>query len=98
MSTGHTEIGSVFGFRNWVHPTPWVGDSPVSRLESFVKAVNVAGFCMAGPEYISMIAGEAKQPRKTITRAFKTIMARLLVFYMGGAICVGLLVPSDDET
>lgn len=53
---------------------------------------------MAGPDYISMIAGEATNPRKTLPRAFKTIMLRLIVFYIGGAFCVGVLVPSNDET
>ena len=53
---------------------------------------------MGGPEYISMIAGEAKDPRKTVPRAFKTILARLIVFFLGGALSVGILVPYDDKT
>lgn len=53
---------------------------------------------MGGPEYISMIAGEAKHPRKSVSRAFKTIVARLIVFFIGGALCVGILVPYDDPT
>ena len=45
-----------------------------------------------------MIAGEARDPRKTIPRAFKTIMVRLLFFFIGGALCVGILVPYNDKT
>lgn len=45
-----------------------------------------------------MIAGEATDPRKTVPRAFKTIMARLVVFFIGGALCVGILVPYNDPT
>lgn len=63
---------------------------------SFLNAVNVAGFVMGGPEYISMIAGEAKDPRKTMPRAFKTIMIRLIIFFIGGALAVGILVPYND--
>ena len=37
-----------------------------------------------------MIAGEAKDPRRTVPRAFRTIMTRLIVFFIGGAICVGV--------
>jgi hypothetical protein len=32
---------------------PWAGADPSNRLMSFVNAVNVAAFCMGGPEYIS---------------------------------------------
>jgi len=93
-----TQIGSRFGFRYWKEPTPWVGDSPATRLESFINAVNVAGFCMGGPEYLSMIAGEAVDPRRTVPRAFNTIVTRLIIFFIGGALCVGMLVPSNDST
>jgi amino acid transporter len=75
---------------------------------SFVNAVNVAGFCMGGPEYISsryiayvygvcidlfiVIAGESREPRRTVPRAFSTIMTRLIVFFIGGCLCVGVSV------
>lgn len=91
-------LQSRFGFRYWKNPGPWAGDSSSTRLESFINAVNTAGFCIGGPEYISMIAGEATDPRKTVPRAFKTIMARLVVFFIGGALCVGILVPYNDPT
>lgn len=46
---------------------------------------------------IAVIAGEAKDPRRTVPRAFRTIIARLLVFFVGGGLCVGvsLLVQMD---
>lgn len=90
---GGNPIHDKFGFRYWRDPGPWAGNSPSTRLESFINAVNVAGFCMGGPEYISMIAGEARDPRRTIPRAFRTIMARLLIFFMGSAVCVGVRRP-----
>ncbi|WWC68368.1 uncharacterized protein I206_102293 [Kwoniella pini CBS 10737] len=95
---GGNPLHDRFGFRHWKNPGPWAGDSPSTRLESFVNAVNVAGFIMGGPEYISMIAGEAKDPRRTVPRAFRTLMARLIIFFIGGCLCVGVLVPYNDET
>lgn len=53
---------------------------------------------MGGPEYLSMIAGEAKEPRRTVPKAFKTLMKRLMLFFVGGAVCVGILLPSNDST
>ncbi|WWD22589.1 hypothetical protein CI109_107082 [Kwoniella shandongensis] len=95
---GGNPLHDKYGFRYWKNPGPWVGDSPSTRLESFINAINVAGFCMGGPEYLSMIAGEAKDPRRTIPRAFKTIVPRLVVFFIGGALCVGILIPSNEPT
>lgn len=37
-----------------------------------------------------MIAGEALDPRRTIPRAFRTITARLIIFFIGGSLCVGV--------
>ncbi|WWC88150.1 uncharacterized protein L201_003055 [Kwoniella dendrophila CBS 6074] len=95
---GGNPIHDRFGFRYWKNPGPWAGDSPSTKLESFINAVNVAGFCVGGPDYISMIAGEAKDPRKTVPRAFKTLLARLIIFFIGGCLCVGILIPYNDET
>ncbi|KAL2813927.1 amino acid permease/ SLC12A domain-containing protein [Aspergillus cavernicola] len=82
-------ISSRFGFRYWKEPGVWAGAGPSDRLMSFVNAVNVAGF---------LIAGEARDPRRTVPRAFSTIMTRLIIFFIGGCLCVGILVPYDDAT
>ncbi|RSM09165.1 hypothetical protein CEP52_004263 [Fusarium oligoseptatum] len=95
---GGNPLNDRFGFRYWRDPGPWAGDDASNRLISFLNALNVAGFCIVGPEYISMIAGEAKDPRRTVPRAFATIVNRLIIFFIGGALCVGILVPYDDPT
>jgi yeast amino acid transporter len=51
-----------------------------------------------GPEYLSMTAGEAINPRKTLPRTYQTMYARLAVFFIGGALCMGILVPYNDPT
>ncbi|KAL4969641.1 amino acid permease/ SLC12A domain-containing protein [Aspergillus stella-maris] len=95
---GGNPLNDRFGFRYWREPGVWAGADPSNRLMSFINAVNVAAFCMGGPEYISMIAGESRDPRRTVPRAFSTIMTRLIVFFIGGCLCVGILVPYDDST
>lgn len=82
---------------------PWL-DSKVlcnvllARLSSFAGMWphtydQAAGSFHSGssPEYLSMIAGEAANPRKTVPRAFNTIIYRLVAFYVLGAICVGVV-------
>ncbi|KAG7406167.1 General amino acid permease AGP2 [Fusarium oxysporum f. sp. rapae] len=94
---GGNPLNDRFRFRYWKDPGVWAGDDAGSRLKSFINAVNVAGFVMGGPEYISMIAGESLNPRRTVPRAFKTIIQRLMIFFISGCLCVGILVPYNDK-
>jgi amino acid transporter len=50
-----------------------VTDGTLGRFEGFLGAYYQASFTIVGPEYISMVAGEAIYPTKTIKQAFKTV-------------------------
>lgn len=52
---------------------------------------------MVGPEFIGMAAAEAKNPRKLMRRAYKSFVWRLLFFFLGGALCVGIVIPYNDD-
>ena len=41
-------------------------------------------------------AGEAKNPRRNLPKAIKRVYIRILLFYIGGTLIIGLLVPSND--
>jgi amino acid transporter len=41
-------------------------------------------------------AGEAKNPRRTLPKAIRRVYIRILLFYIGGTLIVGLLVPSNN--
>lgn len=45
-----------------------------------------------------MVAGEAIYPRRTIKQAFKTMYWRFGIFFIMGALCVGIILPYDDPT
>ena len=45
-----------------------------------------------------MAAAEARNPRRNIPKAIKTVYFRVLVFYIGGVIVIGLLVPWDKQS
>lgn len=86
----------AFGFTNFkgVHnafPT-YIGSGASAFWAAYLKAI----FTEAAPEYIGMIAGEAKNPRKVLPRAFKSVIFRLSVFYVLGALSVGILLKHDD--
>lgn len=89
----------VFGFRYWKDPGPMntydhAGD--LGRFQGFLACLIQACFTFAGPEYISCVASETVNPRKTLPSAFKQVFIRLSVFFVGGALCVGILVAYDD--
>jgi amino acid transporter len=52
---------------------------------------------MVGPEFISMAAGEAENPRRLMGKAFSSFVWRLMFFFIGGALCVGIVIPYDDK-
>jgi amino acid transporter len=45
-----------------------------------------------------MLAAEAKSPRKTLKKAFKTLYWRFAIFFIGGALAVGIVIPYNDPT
>ena len=49
-------------------------------------------FSFVGSEVIAVTAGEAKDPQRTIPRAMRSMLARLIIFYVGAiAILVGVI-------
>lgn len=55
-----------------------------------------AAFTVVGPEYIAMVAAEAKRPRTYIKTAFKTVYLRFGIFFIGGSLFAGIVVSSRD--
>ncbi|ORY73423.1 amino acid permease/ SLC12A domain-containing protein [Leucosporidium creatinivorum] len=91
----------VFGFTYWNNPgamtTPYPSHEPtLGRFEGFFACVINACFTIAGPDYLSMVAGEARHPRKTMPKAFDQTIYRLVFFYFGSAIAIGILCPYND--
>jgi amino acid transporter len=85
----------AYGFRYWKNPGAFaehITTGSLGRFEGFLGALWAASFCIVGPEYISMVAAEAKRPRIYIKQAFKTIYWRFAIFFIGGALCAGIVV------
>lgn len=52
---------------------------------------------MCGPEFVSNTAGEAENPRTTLPRTFKGVYTRVTIFFILGALSVGILLPYSDS-
>lgn len=89
----------AFGFRYWKNPGSFnelYYPGTLGRWLGFLQCLIQASFTIAGPDYVSMAAGEAENPRSIMPRAFNAVFYRLTCFFVLGSLCVGILVPHDD--
>lgn len=89
----------AYGFRYWNDPGPfaeYLSEGHLGRFEGFLGALWGGCFAIVGPEYISLVAAEAKRPRTYIKQAFKTVYWRFGLFFFGSALCVGIVLPYND--
>lgn len=97
---GGNPLGDKFGFRYWKEPGAFnefsgkTGD--LGRWLGFLNCLIQASFTIAGPDYVSMAAGEAENPRKVMPKAYNAVFYRLTAFFVLGSLCVGILVPYND--
>lgn len=96
---GGNPLGDRFGFRYWNDPGAFATlyhDGSLGRFLGFLQCLIQASFTIAGPDYVSMAAGEAENPRVVMPRAFNAVFYRLTTFFVLGSLAVGILVPYND--
>ncbi|KAK4609184.1 General amino acid permease AGP2 [Fulvia fulva] len=96
---GGNPQGDAYGFRYWNNPGAFEEHrttGTLGRFEGFLACLWSASFTVVGPEYVSMVAAEAKRPRIYIKAAFKTAYWRFGLFFIGSALCVGIVCAYND--
>ena len=97
---GGNPLGDRFGFRYWRDPgaftTLYGKTGDLGRWLGFLQCLILASFTVAGPDYVSMAAGEAENPRAVMPKAYNKVFGRLMAFFVLGSLAVGILVPYDD--
>lgn len=95
---GGNPRGDRFGFRFWRDPGAFAElyYDALGRWLGFLQCLIQAAFTIAGPDYVSMAAGEAENPRSVMPRAYNAVFYRLTAFFVLGSLCVGILVPYND--
>ncbi|CCD22219.1 amino acid permease NDAI_0A00610 [Naumovozyma dairenensis CBS 421] len=100
MVCGAGVTGPV-GFRYWRNPGP-MGPGIIAKnlneakFLGWVSSLINAAFTYQGTELVGITAGEAANPRKSVPRAIKKVVFRILFFYIGSLFFIGLLVPYND--
>jgi len=89
------------GFRYWKNPGPFAQFNNIQgskgRFLAWWAVMTQAAFSFIGTEIVAIAAGEAKNPRRNLPKAIKRVYIRILLFYIGGTIVIGLLVPYNSE-
>lgn len=91
----------AYGFRYWKNPgsfAEYYTDGALGRFIGFSSCFIQACYTIAGPEYVSMAAGEASNPRRSLPKAYKAVFYRLTFFFIFGVLCIGIVVPYNDPT
>lgn len=97
---GGNPLHDRFGFRFWRDPgafAPLYKEGDLGRWLGFLQCLILASFTIAGPDYVSMAAGEAENPRVVMPKAYKQVFVRLTAFFVLGSLAVGINVPYTDE-
>jgi amino acid transporter len=102
---GVNPIGDRYGFRYWNNPGAFAENVNLPRYTGnlgkflgFLQCLIQASFTISGPDYVSMAAGEAENPRKVMPRAYNSVFYRLTAFFVLGSLAVGINVPYNDPT
>ncbi|KAM3424112.1 hypothetical protein BST61_g11342 [Cercospora zeina] len=96
---GGNPQGDAYGFRNWKNGgafREYITTGDLGKFEGFLGGLTSAVFTVVGPEYISIVAAEAIRPRTYIKAAFKMVYVRFMLFFIVGALAVGIVCSSRD--
>ncbi|OKL56905.1 hypothetical protein UA08_07858 [Talaromyces atroroseus] len=98
---GGNPIHDRYGFRYWNHPGAFAEHLVSGGTGKFLGVLSClyqASFSITGPEYISMVAAEAENPRKILPSAYRSFVWRILAFFVGSSFCMGIVIPYNDPT
>jgi GABA permease len=76
--------------------TNWADFAPAGWLPVLLTAVTVL-FSYMGTENVATVAAEARDPQKAIARAIRSVVARIVLFYVGSTIIVITIIPSTSD-
>lgn len=82
------------GLSNWENREDVFHGGWVSIISVFM----IAGFSFQGTELVGVAAGEAKNPRREVPKAIRTVFWRIMLFYIGAIFIIGCLIPFTDPS
>lgn len=89
------------GFRYWKNPgaanTYLVDDPNTGRFLALLSTLVLSAFPFVfAPELLVATGGEMENPRRNLPTAARRYIWRLVVFYIGSVLAIGVICPSND--
>ncbi|CAG8890092.1 unnamed protein product [Penicillium egyptiacum] len=98
---GGPKQSGILGFHYWKDPgavNTWLADGAAGRLVAFVRTLVLSAFPFTfSPELLIATSGEMQNPRKDLGKAANRFFIRLIVFYLGTVLAIGVICPSSDK-
>ncbi|KAL8633531.1 hypothetical protein Q9189_000684 [Teloschistes chrysophthalmus] len=97
---GANPLHDRFGFRYWRDPGSFAEVYSTGSLGSFLGFLTClvqASYTVAGPDYLSMAAGETENPRVVLRSAYNKVFGRLMAFFVLGSMAVGINAPYNSQ-
>jgi len=90
----------ILGFHNWKDPgatNTWLRPGATGRFIAFVEVVVLSAFPFTfAPELLVVTGGEMKNPRRNLPKAAHRYFFRLVFFYIGCVLSIGIIAPFND--
>ncbi|CAF1564221.1 unnamed protein product [Rotaria magnacalcarata] len=82
----------TYGFENWKIPGAPFFNGAAGVVTTFI----ISGFSFQGTEAVGIAAGESANPRRDVPRAMNQVIWRIILFFIGTIIVMGLIIRYDD--
>ena len=90
----HSEINSIA--RKNIHDYTNMGVFFNHGMEGFINALVIVCLSFCGAEFVSIAAGEAENPQKSIPTAINGVIVRIILFYVLTMTVIVLMYPYQD--
>ncbi|KAI4949966.1 hypothetical protein J4E86_007921 [Alternaria arbusti] len=88
------------GFRYWKNPgaaNTYLEEGNAGRFVALLSTMVLSAFPFTfAPELLVATGGEMQSPRRNLPTAARRYIYRLLFFYVGSVLAIGIICPSDD--
>ncbi|KAF2025732.1 amino acid permease-like protein [Setomelanomma holmii] len=96
ITSGGAPIGQTIGFRYWHNLGAWVDYNSITgstgHFLEFLAAFVNASFSFIGVEVVVITAAESINPHVVIPKSARRVTYRIALFYVLGALLIGLIV------
>ncbi|KAH8598699.1 proline transporter [Bisporella sp. PMI_857] len=98
---GGPKQDGILGFHYWRDPgatNEYLRPGATGRFIAFVKVIVMSAFPFTfAPELLVVTGGEMKNPRRNLPKAAKRYFFRLVFFYIGCVVAIGIICPHTHE-